>query len=785
MANIVSFKIQIEGSDSIKTITFSADELGKALKAVRESSDRLSGSIVNWAQAGQAAEMLGSMLGQVTSAMSALTDAYAVQEAAETRLAQAMRNTMGATDESIDAIKRLCASQQALGIIGEEVQLSGAQELATYLEKQSSLERLIPVMNDMLAQQYEYNATAENAAQIASMLGKVMNGQTEALSRYGYKFDEAQKQILQFGTEEQRAAVLAQVVEQSVGGMNAAMARTPVGRMTQMANTVGDLKERFGALATKIMPVVQGFSSLTQAGIGLGKIISSVKSLSAAIKATEISAKALKIAMGGIAAVVLTGVITAMGLMANRTREAQEAAEKANEEYRQMQDRLAAARGELELDIQKLSTFNGTVEEEKKLVGEMNSKWGESFGTFSTVSEWYKTLSENIDTYCSMLANQIELEKIANDIAQAKIDNREKEKLLSETPATAYRTYSGTAGGSMTVAVENKDYTDLQKAIDANNKVIKDGNARMQELLQERSDLMTHFNSGGGGGGNGGSSLAADIAAYRNSLRAAMDVQSAFHKEQDDYVATANAMVSGITSLIRKYGLENEQVQALIKEYTDLREAKLGTRLPAIESSSALQAPGLTVFANTTPLFNNIESTTKNLSSLKDVVDGASSALGSLGSTMSSISGIVDESAASWLKWGANLLNVIGQALPKLAALFTANMAAASAEGATAVASIPIVGPIMAVAAVASIVGALAALPKFAAGGLAYGPTLGLFGEYPGAANNPEVVAPLNKLRDLIEPSAGWDGQVDFRIDGYALRGVLKKVERQYSRTNG
>ncbi|MFW5928179.1 MAG: hypothetical protein ACOCSL_03165, partial [Thermoplasmatota archaeon] len=38
----------------------------------------------------------------------------------------------------------------------------------------------------------------------------------------------------------------------------------------------------------------------------------------------------------------------------------------------------------------------------------------------------------------------------------------------------------------------------------------------------------------------------------------------------------------------------------------------------------------------------------------------------------------------------------------------------------------------------------------FADGGLAYGPTLGLFGEYPGARSNPEVVAPLSDLNNMI-----------------------------------
>jgi hypothetical protein len=46
---------------------------------------------------------------------------------------------------------------------------------------------------------------------------------------------------------------------------------------------------------------------------------------------------------------------------------------------------------------------------------------------------------------------------------------------------------------------------------------------------------------------------------------------------------------------------------------------------------------------------------------------------------------------------------------------------------------------------------------KMANGGLVSGPTMGLMGEYPGASHNPEVVAPLDKLKTLI--GGGSDGQ--------------------------
>jgi TP901 family phage tail tape measure protein len=59
-------------------------------------------------------------------------------------------------------------------------------------------------------------------------------------------------------------------------------------------------------------------------------------------------------------------------------------------------------------------------------------------------------------------------------------------------------------------------------------------------------------------------------------------------------------------------------------------------------------------------------------------------------------------------------------------------------------------------ASAAAVVEAIGAMP-FAKGGIISGPTLGIMGEYPGASRNPEVVAPLDKLRTLLQPAGGLD----------------------------
>ena len=66
-------------------------------------------------------------------------------------------------------------------------------------------------------------------------------------------------------------------------------------------------------------------------------------------------------------------------------------------------------------------------------------------------------------------------------------------------------------------------------------------------------------------------------------------------------------------------------------------------------------------------------------------------------------------------------------------------------------------------AAVGSVKAAFSDIPQLAQGGIAFGPSLVEVGEYSGAGGNPEVIAPLNKLKDMIGGNAI---QVYGRISG-------------------
>lgn len=71
--------------------------------------------------------------------------------------------------------------------------------------------------------------------------------------------------------------------------------------------------------------------------------------------------------------------------------------------------------------------------------------------------------------------------------------------------------------------------------------------------------------------------------------------------------------------------------------------------------------------------------------------------------------------------------------------------------------------PAFIVAGLSMLEGFLGGITAFADGGIVSGPTLGLVGEYPGARTNPEVIAPLDKLRGML---GGQAVQVTGRLSG-------------------
>lgn len=130
--------------------------------------------------------------------------------------------------------------------------------------------------------------------------------------------------------------------------------------------------------------------------------------------------------------------------------------------------------------------------------------------------------------------------------------------------------------------------------------------------------------------------------------------------------------------------------------------------------------------------------------------------------------------------FGNNILRVMATFLRQLGRLMIAAGTATKAfkESLAKNPQLAIAAGIAAIGAAAAIQAHLNNVPQFAEGGIVSGPTLGLMGEYAGAASNPEVIAPLDKLKSMIGDTGQSGFVAETRVDGRDLYIVLNRYEK-------
>jgi hypothetical protein len=128
---------------------------------------------------------------------------------------------------------------------------------------------------------------------------------------------------------------------------------------------------------------------------------------------------------------------------------------------------------------------------------------------------------------------------------------------------------------------------------------------------------------------------------------------------------------------------------------------------------------------------------------------------------------------------------VIQQLIMNQASAMGAAIAGATQSGAATGPAAIFTTPAFIATAIGGVLSAFAAIPKFAAGGIVSGPTMGLMGEYPGAKSNPEVIAPLSKLQGMLDQGNGGGGGPmtgEFVLRGQDLVVALQRAEKQRNR---
>ena len=851
----ISITFKLDGdSKSFKDLAKDADGLKQVITSTLSEAQQLKGNVINFAALATGIDAAQRSFSQLQSGMKDLADAYAVQEVAETKLATVMQQRMGATDAEIQSIKELASAQQEIGVIGDEVQLSGAQQIATFLNEKASLETLIPAMNNLLAQQKGLNASTGDAVQIGNLMGKAMMGQVDALKRVGISFTEAEANVIKYGTEQERAAMLAQVIQNNVGEMNAELAQTESGKQQQLVNTLGDMKEQIGGLVNGALPFVTMAAQASQALAAVSTLIAGIKTLTttlyASTKAFIASTAATiknKVATLAVAAaqkvvtiatnawkaaqvvlnMILTAnpiglIITAIGLLVTAVITAYNNCES----FRKIVNGVWEAIKPLAKAI-----MNGLAKAFEWLVEKCKEAW-----------EWLKNIlglgGKKVEVAVNVskpkAAPAIDLGETQKKYANAGNTSKVATPKTPKTPKAASPVYDEAAttlkgindnievlrAKLQTASVEEAAAINQQiagwqakadaienagKAADDNTPLWKEDAATLREIGDNIEILQAKLQD----------ATAEEAAAINQQI-------DAWNAKADAIKNAGKAVDNGPlwkadAATLRDIGNNIDILTAKLQSATVEEAALINQQIAAWnDKADAIKNAGKAAEETAIRTGEALKDGWGGIKSIGSSIEGITDSLKGNGNAWQTVVGIVNGflglyqgfqtviQVISALTGVTNMLTAAKQGEAAATAIATttavtgaakeiaastaktavksaetnANVSVAASGAMAAHASIPFAGIALGLAAVAAIVAAMKSIPKFADGGIVSGPTLAMVGEYAGASGNPEIIAPLDKLRSMLAPSQGYgSGDVNFRIKGRELVGILSKED--------
>lgn len=339
------------------------------------------------------------VIGQIESDIKSLEKAY--QGAAPGKAKVAALDELNAAKKALEEEKGVLSGLQA----EQEKTRAGSKRLSMQLrELQDSMARM---RLEGKQNTEEYRKMAQQAALLSDTLAD-LNTQTKILSN-----DDANLQGFMSGV-----SGLAGLFTTATGALslfaseNENLAKIQTRVQSVMAITMG-LQQVFNTLnkdsAFRLVTVVKMKNLLTAANARLAVALGISTGAAQALMAT--------LTLG------LSAVITGLVVAWDRYSTAQEkAAEKAREMVKIESDgraQMIKTRFEIESTLASLKKFTGTKDEEKSKVEELNRKYGESFGYYDTVAQWYDILQKKGEKYIQMLFLQAKVQSLVNKATEA------------------------------------------------------------------------------------------------------------------------------------------------------------------------------------------------------------------------------------------------------------------------------------------------------------------------------------------------------------------------------
>lgn len=403
------------------------------------------------------------VIGQIESDIKSLEKAY--QGAAPGKAKVAALNELNAAKRALEEEKGALAGLQA----EQEKTRASSKRLSLQLrELQDNMARLrLEGKQDT----EEYRKMARQAALLSDTLAD-LNTQTKILSH-----DDANLQGFMSGV-----SGLAGLFTTATGALslfaseNENLARIQTRVQSVMAITMG-LQQVFNTLnkdsAFRLVTVVKMKNLLTAANTRLAVALGISTGAAQALMAT--------LTLG------LSAVITGLIVLWDRYSDAQEkAAEKAKERVKIESDgraQMIRTRFEIESTLASLKKFTGTKDEEKAKVEELNRKYGESFGYYDTIAQWYDILQQKGEKYIQMLFLQAKVQSLVNKATEA-------DEKVNEIKASRPEDVDGSMGwfarmGLYMAQSESHGQVDAQALISEYNKEAKEKALREAEKVRD------------------------------------------------------------------------------------------------------------------------------------------------------------------------------------------------------------------------------------------------------------------------------------------------------------
>lgn len=201
-----------------------------------------------------------------------MRNTYMVQAKAEKSVNDALYSNMTARGESqkaiddqVKAYKNLASQLQKVGVIGDEVTLSGMGIMTQMGLTTDQVKTMTPLLQDLAVKQFGLNVSTDQYKEMSRSVATMVNMGKLTLQGYGIQVTDVERKQFKAMSQSERYTFIMNKLKNSVAGANEAMAQTAGGKLQQMNNAIGDCEEQvgqlvntiYGGFATMALPIIE------------------------------------------------------------------------------------------------------------------------------------------------------------------------------------------------------------------------------------------------------------------------------------------------------------------------------------------------------------------------------------------------------------------------------------------------------------------------------------------------------------------------------------------------